>query len=342
MSRHDKSQAKSLERIADSLNETRTRDTSKPDRGSKLPLMARVILFVGTTATSARRARGIRRSFPIRAYVGPNGGGKSLAMVNDILPSLERGRPVLSTVRLLDGNGNDHPCYIPFTDFDQLLDFRGGDVLMDEIVGVANSRDASKLPSSVQNVLVQLRRRDVTLSWSAPNWARSDKIIREVTQAVTECRGFFPAKAVADAYGDLKLWAPRRVFKFRTFDTSEFEEWSAGKREKITPSAAQWFRGPGSEAFAAYDTMDAVSMVAWTDPDGLCVHCDKKKRVEYCKGHTPHEVHELELHRQRELAEITARDLERGNLRLVPDPVADVLDPTLGAPSFESLLTGGD
>lgn len=292
MGRNEKAQAEALGRIADALQSTSTRDTSKIDRNARLPIMARVILAVGTSESSARKARAIRRSYPIRAYVGPNGGGKSLAMVNDILPSLERGRRVLSTVRLLDGDGNDHPAYVPFTDFDQLLEFRNGDVLMDEIVGIANSRDAARLPSQVQNVLVQLRRRDVTLSWSAPNWARSDKIIREVTQAVTECRGFFPAKAEVDAYGDLRLWAPRRVFKFRTFDTSEFEEWTAGKREKIDAVVGQWFRGPGSEAFSAYDTMDSVSMVSWVDQDGLCPHCDKRKRVEYCKGHTAEELAE--------------------------------------------------
>ena len=48
------------------------------------------------------RARDARRGLPIHAYVGPNGGGKSLAMVNDTIPSLDAGRPVLSTVRLID------------------------------------------------------------------------------------------------------------------------------------------------------------------------------------------------------------------------------------------------
>jgi len=297
MGRHDKNQAEALGRIADAIESTtatRIRDTSREPRNERLPLMARFILFAGTSASADARSRRIRRSYPIRGYVGPNGGGKSLAMVHDVLPSLDAGRTVLSTVRLLDAAGNPHPSYVPFTDFGQLLDAEHCDVLMDEIVGIANSRDGNKLPSPVQNLLVQLRRRDITLSWSAPNWARADKIIREVTQAVTECRGYFPGHAAAaETDSGVRLWAPKRVFKFRTFDTAEFEEWTAGKREKMKPLTAQWFKGPGSRAFASYDTLDSVNMVAGGSDD-TCPYCDKKKRVDYCKGHTAAELAELE------------------------------------------------
>jgi hypothetical protein len=245
-------------------------------------------------------------------------------MVHDILPSLDAGRTVLSTVRLLDGAGNPHPGYIPFTDFGQLLDAEHCDVLMDEIVGIANSRDGAKLPSPVQNLLVQLRRRDITLSWSAPNWARADKIIREVTQAVTECRGFYPGRAVgADTASGVRLWAPKRVFKFQTFDTAEFEEWTSGKRDKMRPLAAQWFKGPDSRAFASYDTLDSVSMVSG-GADDTCPYCDKKKRVEYCKGHTAAELAELDASAVVEPLELAPSEV--AHLRAVvaekPDEVA--------------------
>lgn len=290
MGRHDKKQEKSLERLAAAVeqsNGTTARDSSREPRAESLPIMARVTLFLGRTTAGDARAVANRRSYPIRAYVGPNGGGKSLAMVNDVLPSLAAGRTVLSTVKLLGENGEPHPSYVPFTDFSQLLDAEHCDVVMDEIVGIANSRDSSKLPAPVQNLLVQLRRRDITLSWSAPNWARADKIIREVTQAVTECRGYYPGRPVAEEnnHGSgVRVWSPKRVFKFRTYDTIEFEEWTVGKREAVKPLAAQWFKGVGSEAFAAYDTLDSVSMVSGGDPD-VCLHCGKKVRAEYCKGH---------------------------------------------------------
>lgn len=43
-----------------------------------------------------------RNAFGIQAFVGANGGGKSVALVSSALPDLEAGRPVLSTVRILD------------------------------------------------------------------------------------------------------------------------------------------------------------------------------------------------------------------------------------------------
>ncbi|MDI1338134.1 MAG: hypothetical protein PSU94_18285 [Lacunisphaera sp.] len=210
------------------------------------------------------------------AYVGPNGGGKSLAMVKDTLPSLLRGRNVLSTVRLLDPTtGDPHPGYIPFVDWDQLLEAENCDVLMDEMVGIAGARESAKLDVRVQNILVQLRRRNVILRWSAPNWLRADKIVREVTQAVTECRGFYADRRhTAQADEDsLVLWAPKRLFSFRTYDTLDFEEWTSGRRDKMPAGVVEWFKGPGSVVFDSYDTLDAVERVQGGDEGGRCTTC---------------------------------------------------------------------
>lgn len=312
-SRRDKDALKRIAASVETIAAAPTaRDTSREPQKEKLPLRARFILWLGTTATSEARSVRMRRSFPIRAYVGPNGGGKSLCMVEDVLPTLRgirwvchnpdhehtaRGetegfRRVLSTIKLVDGEGKPHPLYDPFEDFEQLLHAEHVDVLMDEIVGIANSRDSRSLPSPVQNVLVQLRRRDVTLSWSAPNWARCEKILREVTQLVVECRGYFSGHGAAVENSGVQLWAPKRVFKFRAFDTIEFEEWTAGRREKVAALDRQWFKGPGSRAFATYDTLGGVAMVTGGDNDGRCPYCDKKLRVEYCKGHTDVEIAE--------------------------------------------------
>jgi hypothetical protein len=177
--------------------------------------------------------RAARRGWPIMGYVGANGGGKSAAMVWDTVPSLLAGRPVLSTVRLLDFQnpreceGCDesghfrpvygpvkistfaerdavaetliataaemgvepdqvpdelipthdrlgfpirevvdyvvhraaHPLYVCFNEWEQLLEARGCDVLMDEVTGVASSRESQSMPAPVANKLVQLRRR---------------------------------------------------------------------------------------------------------------------------------------------------------------------------------------
>ena len=169
-----------------------------------------------------KRAR--RRVWPIHGYVGANGGGKTVSMVWDTLPSLESGRPVLSTVRLLDyGNPREcegcndeshlrpvfgpvilrdetyvelerlatergvspsdvpewdvpthdrngfpirdvvdwvthraaHPLYVPFTDWEQLLNAKSCDILMDEVTGVGSSRESHAMPAPVANMLVR-------------------------------------------------------------------------------------------------------------------------------------------------------------------------------------------
>lgn len=300
--------AAALESIADG---PAARSTDR-DTKDKVPFLCwlRVKIFVSdkrsTLATAGRRAK------PIQAYVGPNGGGKSLAMVEDTLPTLhgvrwvcdepehehtkagvtQGWRTVLSTVTILDADtGLPHPLYRAFVDFDQLLAAEHCDVLMDEVVGIASSRESASMDGRVQNVLVQLRRRDVVVRWTAPNWARADKIIREVTQAVTECRGYYSAPVKVQD-GDVvgSLWAPRRLFHFRTFDTVDFEDWSAGKRDKLQPLVKEWFYGVGSRAFASYNTMGAVSRVAHASASGLCETCGGTIRRKACTCGTARRV----------------------------------------------------
>lgn len=241
-------------------------------------------------------ARKLRRGYPIHAYVGPNGSGKSACAVWDTLPTLDAGRPVLSTVRLLDWR-NPRPCddetctspdhethaaahrlWIPLTDWPQLLEAEHCDVIMDEVTGVASSRETSGMPAAVANLLVQLRRRDVVLRWTAPSWLRADKIIRETSQAVTYCEGYL---RVSDEGSD-RMWRRRRLFRWRTYDASEFEEFSAGQRERVQPWARQWFWGPGSEAFQAYDTLDAVLSIGHVLDTGRCAHCGGRRSAPPC------------------------------------------------------------
>lgn len=309
--------ASALERIAADPSPKHT-DREQKDKKPFL-CWVRVQLFV--TAKNSERAVAARRATPIQAFCGPNGGGKTACMIATTVPTL-RGirwecreeehehtkagvytglRTVLSTVRILDpATGEDHPLYRKFDDFDQLLAAEHCDVLMDEVVGIASSRESGSMDVRVQNVLVQLRRRDVVVRWTAPNWARADKIIREVTQSVTECRGFFAAPAELDENGDVvgSLWRPKRLFSWRTYDTIDFEEWSAGKREKVPVTAKEWFYGVGSEVFATYNTLGAVSRVASATANGVCANCSGRITPKRCScGDETREVVELDLAR---------------------------------------------
>jgi hypothetical protein len=237
-----------------------------------------------------------RRAIPIHAYIGPNGSGKSLAMVRDTIPSLDSGRRVLSTVMLLDtATGQPHPNYERLTEWSQLLDpdLAHADILFDEVTGIAGSREAMGMPVPVQNLLNQLRRRDLTLRWTAPAWNRADTIIRSCTQAVTLARGFWKASVKVDGpLQEQKLWAPNRIFKLRTFSAIDFDEWTSSKASQdskgkaikpMRPDVVEWFYGPQSRAFAAYDTLDSVSRVGEVLDSGRCAHCGGKRVIPNCK-----------------------------------------------------------
>jgi hypothetical protein len=278
--------------------------------------------------------RSARRSLPIHGYCGPNGSGKSMVMVYDTIPTLESGRPVLSTVRLLDyrnprpcdgGPSCDdpenhevermsvdlrrsdpddptspiirtvvptgifdvhqqaHPLYVRFTDYGQLLSWRDGDILMDEVTGVASSRETSSMPVQVANYLVQLRRRNVALRWSSPAWGRSDKIIRECSQGATLCTAFFPKPAPVDPKtGQRAMWLQRRLFYARTYDPTMMDEFDAHRADAIHPNARQYLWGPGSTAFRAYSTLDAVTALGWATESGMCMTCWGKRPIPKC------------------------------------------------------------
>lgn len=261
------------------------------------------------------RGRPIRRGFPIRAYVGPNGGGKSTAMVWDTIPALRAGRPVLSTVRILDfdnprecddpacevdhdaylkATGNRHmaahPGYRPLRRWSDVMEFRHGEVLLDEVTGVASSRGFHAMPGAVLNHLQQLRRSDVVLSWSAPAWARADVGIRSVTQSVTLCRGLLKTKVPASEAGLERAWHHRRLFLWRTFDAFAFEDFEVsqttpghnGQKARLRPIYRDRHWGPGSLAFSTFDTFDAVASLSSITETGICMTCDGSKRRPPC------------------------------------------------------------
>ena len=224
----------------------------------------------GSPARWSSKGSRTRRGFTIHAYVGANGHGKSLAMMHDTKLSMDLGRPILSTVRVLDPRtGQEYAGYEPFRRWEQLLAFRGGDVLMDEVIGIAASEAGKTLRKEVQLFLNQLRRRDILLRWTAPSWSRANIVLREVTQAVTVCRGYWPKY---DNRGDdTRLWGSNRLFRWTTYEAFDFATWTDNKEGKLKGKANAWLWRPGSWAEASYDTFDSVDHV--DSGEGVCLNC---------------------------------------------------------------------
>ena len=249
------------------------------------------------------RARRLRRAHAIHMYVGRNGSGKSLAMVYDTIPDLELGRPVLSTVRITDykdprpctdeacrddrhGRPDHlaaHPLWIPFTDWPQLLTFKGGAVLMDEIVGVADSAESAAIPPVVRKKFQELRRDEVQLRITGLNWIRAHKRIREAVRAVTRCEGFLPV-TVLDDDGHEMVWRQRRLAVWRTYDSQTLpvddHTDNAYDQADLLAKARHWI--PTSPAIKAYDTLSAVTTVGSISDAGRCAHCEGSRRVPEC------------------------------------------------------------
>lgn len=294
--------AAAAESIAGAPVERNTGHETSAERKGRLPLWVRIMLAWGGGAAQEKIARRVLDDFEITGFVGPNGGGKTLALMvftaatragtywECDLPFHEHTkkgitsgfRRMLSTVKILDDDGNLHPLYEEFNDFQQLIDLEHADVYADEIVTVASSRESSHMDPRVLVKVNQFRKDDIFFYWTAPNLARADKSLREVTKALVECRGYAPAPASENG----PRWKSKRVFKFSIYDAINLEASiaaSRGKGDPAKPIYTLWFKGEGSPAFRAYDTLDAVSMVASMTPENTCTVCDGTVRRHVCQ-----------------------------------------------------------
>lgn len=222
--------------------------------------------------------RRLRESQPIAAYVGVNGSGKTLAMVHDTLPALYSGRRIYTTVPLyIDGVMPDNVELL--TDWSQILDARHADILLDEVSAICSSRDTLALPPQIATLLQQLRKHDLRLRWTAPNWQRADRILRETTKTVTICRGMFPHR---DPHSD---WRQNTLFVWRTFDSADYTDFTSldSAKKRLKPlQTAFYLLTSRSLAPKTYDTFASVSTIGTVLESGRCAVCGGRRRVPEC------------------------------------------------------------
>lgn len=245
------------------------------------------------------------RHYMIRSLIGANGSGKTAMGVRLVIPSLEAGRTVLSTVRILDYrkprpcddpecpgqyvggqlvpcDKSDpgrhlaaHPNYVRWWNWQQLLDAHHTDAFADEVTASFSSRSWQSVPDEVVLMANQFRKPDVTLTWTAPAWSRSDSVIREVTQLVLFCKG---SGMVPNEDGSRVIGNNTRFVAAAADIRDEDADIDV---DKLIPVRKTRWKGPGSLVFDAYDTNEAVSLVA-SPKAGPCLSCGLPKRREYC------------------------------------------------------------
>jgi len=244
-----------------------------------------------------------RRSVPVAGYVGTSGHGKSASMIRDTLPSLALGRRIVSTVEILDAHtGNPHELYSPFRSWHQFEDLHDTDILMDEITSIMDAQESTSLPKVARRLIPQQRRRNNVVRWSGIDWDNVNRRLRQMTQAVTMCRGYAPDRSALradDSNKTIPLWAPNRAFFLVTRDAQRVmssedskrlsgdvgDSRVKGARKQPKALCRELWWGPNSLVFDSYQTLGEVLAV-----DSSCPICGGKPVEKQCRGHDPEDT----------------------------------------------------
>lgn len=155
------------------------------------------------------------RPAPITAFVGVNGSGKTLTAIAFALTDLKKtGRPLVTNV---GGLSVEH---VPIDGVEELPEVMASlgtcNVVLDEAGAMFASRDTGRNKAFEKSVQ-QLRKYDARLLWTAPAFARADKILREVTFDVILCSPVIKVRRKG------KAWPSTRLIFQKRFDVSRLD-----------------------------------------------------------------------------------------------------------------------
>lgn len=189
---------------------------------------------------------------PISAYVGVNGSGKSLAAVAvAITDQKRRGRPIITNIQ---GLRAEH--YL-IEDVEQLPDVMGSigscTVVLDEAGAMFSSRDAGR-NKAFQKAVQQLRKYDARLIWTAPAFARADKILREVTFAAVLSQSLHKTHAKG------KVWESTRLILQKSFDVSRLDNSGMSINKNARAKKFGFIRA--SRWYDAFDSFATAGLLA--------------------------------------------------------------------------------
>lgn len=157
------------------------------------------------------------RPAPITAFVGVNGSGKTLTAVAFAISDHKKtGRPLITNI---GGLSIDHH---PIEGVEELPDLMGElgtcNVILDEAGAMFASRDTGR-NKAFEKAVQQLRKYDARMLWTAPAFARADKILREVTFDVILCQPVIKYRVPGKAWPSTRLIFQKR-FDVARLDTS--------------------------------------------------------------------------------------------------------------------------
>ena len=132
--------------------------------------------------------------FGLHIYVGMFGSGKTISMVEKayrIAKAFPQVR-ILTNMKLV--GFPEHTEIIELKNYKQIIEMPGDTlILIDEISSILNSRrwDKEGVPPALLGQLLQVRKQKKMLLSTAQRFGHVDKLVRDITFTVIECRTYF-------------------------------------------------------------------------------------------------------------------------------------------------------